>query len=91
MIALEYLIMNDPTYVLISDKMKVEFLDYSKPPTEGKVIKLGKTQILQKKAIRIAVSNSFSLFQGLPVTCKTHTIDAIEIRNEPKKKKKKDS
>lgn len=36
----EYLIVNDPTYVNISDKMHVEFLDCSKEPIEGTVMKI---------------------------------------------------
>ena len=36
----EYLIVNDTTYVNISDKMYVEFLDCSKDPIEGTVMKI---------------------------------------------------
>lgn len=43
----------------------------------------------QKKAIKMYVSNPFSLIQGPPGTGKTHTIGAIAIqalKNEPSKK-----
>lgn len=149
----EYLIINDPTYVNISDKIRVEFLDKSKKPIEGEVIKIRDGQLTalfklawngnvkrhncfirfmpndvvylrkleslkklpylnnnlkkmlcriypknqmfpnidlnlpseyqfndsQKRAIKMAVSNPFSLSQGPPGTGKMHTIGAIAI------------
>ena len=40
LIAPEYLIVSDPTYVNVSDKMTVEFIDHTDDPIEGKVEKI---------------------------------------------------
>lgn len=159
----EYLIINDPTYVNVSDKMCVEFLNCDKDPIKGTVMKIRDGELTalfeldweedsarhqcsiaflpndtvykrkmdalnklnnlnanlknmlcriypteqnipdielklpmrydfnesQIKAIKMAVSNPFSLIQGPPGTGKTHTIGAIAVqalRKEPGKK-----